>query len=95
MASKIMFLGLGVVPQSLMDLLLKDKMFSIDDMIVVDESKNALDFFRSRGGKEENLLQITVGEANYLKVFDYLGSGDFLINLLNGLDASIKKRSAA
>ncbi|WP_026492943.1 saccharopine dehydrogenase NADP-binding domain-containing protein [Butyrivibrio sp. XPD2002] len=89
MASKIMFLGLGVVPQSLMDLLLKDKMFSIDDMIVVDESKNALDFFRSRGGKEENLLQITVGEANYLKVFDYLGSGDFLINLLNGLDAVV------
>ena len=86
MASKIMFLGLGVVPQSLMDLLLAEKVFTTDDMLVVDQSKKALDFFRDRGGKEENILQILAGEDNYLKLFDNLGEGDFLVDLVNGMD---------
>ncbi len=95
MASKIMFLGMGVVPQSLMDYLLKEKLFAIDDMVVVDQSKKALDFFRARGGKEENRLQMAVGEDNYLKLFEYIGSGDFLINLVNGLDAVVMTRECA
>lgn len=95
MASKIMFLGLGVVPQSLMDLLLEEKIFSIDDMLVVDQSKKALDFFRARGGKEENLLQMPVGKDNYLKLFEYIGSGDFLINLVNGLDEVVMTSECA
>lgn len=86
MAPKIMFLGLGVVPQSLMNLLLKEKLFDADDMIVVDQSKKALDFFIERGGKKENVIETIIGKDNYLTLFDYLEKGDFLIDLVNGTD---------
>lgn len=86
MAPKIMFLGLGVVSQSLMDILLQEKMFDSDQMIVVDKSERSLSFFRSRGGKEENILPIVIGRDNYMVIFDHLNPGDFLLELANEID---------
>ena len=86
MTSKIMFLGLGVVPQSLIDIILKEKLFVPDNMVVMDKSEKALDFFRSRGGKEENIICQAIGKDNYTEVFDYLKSGDILLDLANEID---------
>jgi len=86
MTSKIMFLGLGVVPQSLIDIVLKEKLFVPEDMIVIDKSQKALDFFRSRGGKEENIIRRTIDKDNYMEIFDHLKSGDILLDLANEID---------
>ncbi|OON85914.1 hypothetical protein BXO88_09795 [Oribacterium sp. C9] len=86
MASKIMFLGLGVVPQSLMDIILKKKLFAPDDIIVIDKNEKALDFFRSHGGKEENILRVKVDKDNYMEIFEHLKRDDFLIELANDID---------
>lgn len=86
MTSKIMFLGLGVVPQSLIDILLKEKMFDPDDMIVIDKNEKMLDFFRSRGGKEENIHRMIINHDNYQEIFQHLNRGDFLLDLANELD---------
>lgn len=86
MMPKIMFLGLGVVPQSLIDILLKEKMFDPDDMIVIDKNEKMLDFFRSRGGKEENIHRMIINRDNYQEIFHHLNRGDFLLDLANELD---------
>ena len=86
MMPKIMFLGLGVVPQSLIDILLKEKMFDPDDMIVIDKNEKMLDFFRSRGGKEENIHRMIINHDNYQEIFQHLNRGDFLLDLANELD---------
>lgn len=86
MTPKIMFLGLGVVAQSLMDIILKEKLFVPEDMMVIDKSKKALDFFRSRGGKEENIIRRIIDKDNYMEIFDHLKRGDILLDLANEID---------
>ncbi len=54
--------------------------------MVIDKSKKALDFFRSRGGKEENIIRRTIDKDNYMEIFDHLKSGDILLDLANEID---------
>ena len=95
MNKKIMFLGLGVVGQSLMELLLENHVFSIEDMFVVDFDENAFEFYLERGGKKDNCLQLEMDSTNYMQVFANLSVGDFLLCMADGNDSLILANECA
>lgn len=89
MNCKVMFLGLGVVGQSLMCLLLENNVFSIEDFYVLDLDEKAFEFYLSKGGRRDNCLSFEVDSSNYLMIFDKMSEGDFLLCMADGNDSLI------
>lgn len=84
--SKITILGLGAVSRSLINLLIREKAFSFDDIRVADMSEEAYSYFSSIGGKKENFINVRFDSKNYLDIFADMKKGDFLVRLANGFD---------
>ncbi len=89
MSAKIMILGLGCVGRSLLNLLLGEKLFSPEDIMITDCSEDASDYFVSAGGKEENFINFEMNSTNYKRIFDFLNEGDFLLCLAERNDSLI------
>ena len=89
MSAKIMILGLGSVGRSLLKLLLDDKLFPPEDIMITDISDDAMKYFISSGGKKENFFQYGMNSTNYKKVFEHLKAGDFLICLAERNDSLV------
>ena len=89
MSKKIMILGLGSVGRSLLNLLLGEKLFSPEDIMITDYSEDSLNYFISAGGKKENFFQYEMNSTNYKRVFDHLNEGDFLLCLAERNDSLI------
>jgi homospermidine synthase len=89
MESKIMILGLGSVGRSLLNLLLAEKVFPAEKILVTDYSEDSLEYFISAGGKKENFIKYEMNSTNYKRVFDLLEEGDFLLCLAERNDSLV------
>lgn len=82
--SKLTFLGMGIVGSSLLGILLKSGLFTIEDIRVIDSSMEALEVYRSFGGIEENFTHLHVDSKCFKEIFTPMNKGDFLVRLANG-----------
>ena len=91
---KLMILGMGMVGRSLLHILLENRMFSLDDILVTDKSRKAFNYFRDLGGRKENFIHSEVDSKCYREVLDRLESGDYLISLIAlCLQGSVRKEA--
>ena len=87
--SRLTILGLGLVSRSLINLLLSEKAYTIDDIRVVDKDAEAFSCYSSLGGKKENFINLSMDSKNYHEIFTGMKKGDYLIRLANGCDDKI------
>lgn len=92
---KLMILGMGMVGRSLLHILLENRMFSLDDILVTDKSRKAFNYFRDLGGRKENFIHSEVDSKCYREVLDRLESGDYLISLSVGCDCLVLARECS
>ena len=81
-----MFLGMGVVGQSLLNIILKEKIFDLEDIFAADLSRESLDYFVELGGKKENTILFEMNSKTYMGIFEYLNRGDYFLCLADGND---------
>ena len=84
--AKIMVFGFGGVGKSLLNLILQEELFSIDDILIVDRSRKTFRYFEGKGGKIENFFLFEMDSHSYTEILDNLNRGDFLIYLAVGND---------
>ena len=84
--AKIMLFGFGGVGKSLFNLILQEKLFSVDNILVVDRSRRTARYFEGKGGSRENFFLFEMDSRCYTEILDKLRDGDFLIYLAVGND---------
>ena len=92
--SKITILGLGAVSRSLVNLLIREKAFSFDDIRVADMSEEAYSYFSSIGGKKENFINVRFDSKNYLDIFADMKKVIFWYDLLTDSMTRFWQKSA-
>ena len=83
---KLIIMGLGQVGTSLFNLILKEELFDISNIRIIDKDKSVFDKFISRGGDINNCIELFIESSNYLEIFKYIDENDFAIDLVNGVD---------
>ena len=83
---KLLLMGLGQVGTSLLNLLLKENEFKIDDIFILDKDESVFDKFIKFGGNRNNCIQLFITSSNYLSIFDNVQENDFVVDLVNGVD---------
>lgn len=85
---KVMILGMGLVGNSLLSLLVKEQLFRIDDIWVVDQNEGQFAQYDALGGPSANRIVTDINSQNYTGLLDCLNPGDVLIALAADLDCS-------
>ena len=83
---KFVLMGLGQVGTSLLNLVLKEKLFDIDNIYIIDKDKSVFDKFINFGGDINNCIELFIESSNYLEIFKYADENDFIMDLVNGVD---------
>ena len=87
-SKKLLILGLGLVGNSLLSLVLHERLFRMDNILAVDASEDAFGLFDELHGNPENRIFLHVDRSNYRTVFDRLVPGDVLAVLADGLESN-------
>ncbi len=94
--SRIMLLGFGGVGRSLFKLLLEEKLFPIDNIMIADKTRKAFRYFEKNGGRKENFYLFQMDSKCYKEILDHLEAGDYFIYLAVGSDhLTLAKECAA
>ncbi|MBQ6406468.1 MAG: saccharopine dehydrogenase NADP-binding domain-containing protein [Butyrivibrio sp.] len=93
--SKIMIFGFGGVGKSLFNIIVKENLFALDNILVVDCTRKAFRFFEKCGGKRENCILFRMDSKCYGEVLDELCPGDFFIYLAVGNDNLVLAKECA
>ena len=83
---KFVLMGLGQVGTSLLNLVLKEKLFDIDNIYIIDKDKSVFNKFINFGGDINNCIELFIESSNYLEIFKYADENDFIMDLVNGVD---------
>ncbi len=83
---KFVLMGLGQVGTSLLNLILKEKLFDIDNIYIIDKDKTVFNKFINFGGNINNCIELFIESSNYLEIFKYTNENDFIMDLVNGVD---------
>ena len=75
--SKLMIFGFGGVGKSLLNLIMQENLFSLDNILVVDRTRKAMKYYEEKGGKRENCLLFEMDSRCYRELLDKLSEGDF------------------
>ncbi len=94
-SAKIMLFGFGGVAKSLLDIILEEKLFAIDNIFISDKTRRAFHYFEKKGGRKENCFLFYMDSKCYKEMLDLLSEGDFLIYLAVGNDNLVLARECA
>ena len=93
--SKLMIFGFGGVGKSLLNLIMQENLFSLDNILVVDRTRKAMKYYEEKGGKRENCLLFEMDSSCYRELLDKLSEGDFFIYLAVGNDNLVLAKECA
>ena len=85
---KLFIMGLGSVGKSFLNLVLKEKLFDIKDIYIIDRDSKSFSFYTERGGDIKNCHNIDVNSLTRFEIFEMINEDDFLVDLVNGINNS-------